>query len=70
MRGVIKNCFHFEVRKSKQALTTSMICCSVRPNFTSSGSDSLATGRSKTLYGPSRLLSSRFSCGPCSVPAT
>jgi len=34
---------------SKKWLTTSMICCRVMPNFTSSGSLSFATGRSKVL---------------------
>lgn len=46
------------------ALTTSMICWRVRPNFTDSASDSLATGRSRMLYELSRWLSRRFSCGP------
>lgn len=49
-------------------LTTSIICCNVRPNFTSKGSDSFATGLSSTLYEDNKLLSSSFSCGPCCEP--
>ncbi|KFM66081.1 hypothetical protein X975_01935, partial [Stegodyphus mimosarum] len=30
--------------------STSMICCNVRPKLISKGSDSLATGLSRTLY--------------------
>lgn len=45
----------------KAKLTTSMICCSVRPNVTLNGSDSFATGRSSVLYVAKRLLRSRFS---------
>lgn len=51
-------------RGNIDALTTSIICWSVRPNFTDSASDSLATGRSRMLYELSRWFSRRFSCGP------
>ena len=47
-------------------LTTSIICCSVNPKKTSSACDSLATGRSNTLYFLRIKISSnnRFSLGP------
>lgn len=53
---------------SKFKHTTSMICCNVRPNLTSNGSLSLATGRSSVLYVASSVFSKRFSWGPCSDP--
>jgi hypothetical protein len=70
-RNLFLNYRHFEKTKrgNQNILTTSMICCKVRPNLTSRGSDSLATGLSKTLYGPNKVFSSRFSCGPCCEPA-
>ena len=49
-------------------LTMSMICWSVRPKLTMSGSVSLATGRSKTLYEAISSLSNRRSEGPAEAP--
>lgn len=44
-----------------------MICMSIRPKLSCSGSDSLATGLSSVLYGSNKSLSKRFSWGPHSV---
>ena len=49
--------------------TTSMICIKVRPKLTTTGSDSLATGRSNVLYFSSKFVSNRFSLGPPQQPA-
>ena len=50
-----------------QLLTTSMICCSVSPNFSTTASDSLATGLSRFLYDLMRSLMSLLSCGPATI---
>lgn len=50
-----------------QLLTTSMICCSVSPNFSTTASDSLATGLSRFLYDLMRSLMSLRSCGPATI---
>lgn len=44
-----------------------MICCKVNPNFTSSDSDSFATGRSSVLYVFNNLFNKFFSWGPCKL---
>lgn len=53
-----------EVEENSWALTTSIICMSVRPKLSTRASDSLPTGRSSTLYESSRSFSSFFSWRP------
>lgn len=53
-----------EAEENNWALTTSIICMSVRPKLSWRGSDSLPTGRSSTLYESSRSFSSFFSWRP------
>ena len=51
-------------------LTTSMICCRVRPNERTTASDSLMTGLSSLLYPllSSRSVNNLRSCIPLSAP--
>jgi len=63
-RGKISPTSGGEAEENSWALTTSIICMSVRPKLSTRGSDSLPTGRSSTLYVSSRSFSSFFSWRP------
>ena len=49
-------------------LTTSIICCKVRPNLSKTASDSSATGLSRVLQFVIKSLISRLSCEPHRIP--